>query len=127
GTRSVSTLTPSQLGRKRASDREAQRAIRARTKKHIERLEREIAELKSKISHGWTVQELLQKNRDLEEEMFRLEETMRQSFGHSYSSSGNDASAVQPTILSDADITFPVCDNNLSSVNGAVPSHRSTP
>ncbi|KAH7009023.1 hypothetical protein EDB80DRAFT_872799 [Ilyonectria destructans] len=34
--------------------------------------------------------------------MFCLEETMRQSFGHSYSSSGSDASAVPPTILSDA-------------------------
>ncbi|KAH7116397.1 hypothetical protein EDB81DRAFT_247748 [Dactylonectria macrodidyma] len=131
GTRSVSTLTPSQLARKRASDREAQRAIRARTKEHIDRLEREIAELKSKISHDWTVQELLQKNRALEEEMFRLEETMRQSFGHSYSSLGDDASAAPPTILSDADIIFPVYDNNNnnnnSSVSGAAPSHRSTP
>ncbi|KAH7110449.1 hypothetical protein EDB81DRAFT_672050, partial [Dactylonectria macrodidyma] len=125
-TRSVSTLTPWQLARKRASDREAQRAIRARTKEHIERLEREIAELKSKISHDLTVQGLLQKNRALEEEMFRLEETMRQSFGHSYARLGNDASAVLP-ILNDADIIFPVYDNHLSSVSGAVPSHRSTP
>ncbi|KAH7248379.1 hypothetical protein B0J15DRAFT_400930 [Fusarium solani] len=37
GTRSGSTLTPSQLARKGANDREAQRAIRARTKEHIER------------------------------------------------------------------------------------------
>ncbi|KAF2859348.1 hypothetical protein K470DRAFT_265345 [Piedraia hortae CBS 480.64] len=40
GTRSVSTLTPAQLERKRANDREAQRAIRQRTKDHIENLER---------------------------------------------------------------------------------------
>ncbi|KAH7169631.1 uncharacterized protein B0J16DRAFT_49229, partial [Fusarium flagelliforme] len=46
-TRRVSTLTPEQLARKRANDREAQRTIRIRTKEHIERLERELAELKS--------------------------------------------------------------------------------
>ncbi|KAH7235316.1 hypothetical protein BKA59DRAFT_495917 [Fusarium tricinctum] len=46
-TRRVSTLTPKQLARKRANDREAQRAIRIHTKEYIERLERELAELKS--------------------------------------------------------------------------------
>ncbi|KAF2401692.1 hypothetical protein EJ06DRAFT_555349 [Trichodelitschia bisporula] len=45
GTRSVSTLTAAQLERKRANDREAQRAIRQRTKDHIEQLERRIAHL----------------------------------------------------------------------------------
>ncbi|KAJ2976608.1 hypothetical protein NQ176_g4851 [Zarea fungicola] len=38
-TRSVSTLTPSQLARKRANDRKAQRAIRARQKRLVEHLE----------------------------------------------------------------------------------------
>jgi len=45
GTRSVTTLTAAQLERKRANDREAQRAIRQRTKDHIEQLERRVAEL----------------------------------------------------------------------------------
>ena len=45
GTRSVTTLTAAQLERKRANDREAQRAIRQRTKDHIEQLERQVAEL----------------------------------------------------------------------------------
>ena len=45
GTRSVSNLTPAQLARKRANDREAQRAIRARTKENTERLERELANM----------------------------------------------------------------------------------
>lgn len=50
GSRSVSTLTPAQLSRKRANDREAQRAIRARTKENTERLEREVAfERKTKL------------------------------------------------------------------------------
>lgn len=107
GTRSVSSLTPSQLERKRANDREAQRAIRARTKEHIDRLEREITDLKSSLNRDRTVQELLQKNRALEEELYRLKESMRQSSGHSYPGS--------------------VYDDNLSSVSGAVPSPRSSP
>ncbi|KAI7702697.1 hypothetical protein KC353_g14569 [Hortaea werneckii] len=46
GTRSVSTLSAAQLERKRANDREAQRAIRQRTKDHIESLEKEIGDLR---------------------------------------------------------------------------------
>ena len=45
--RGVATLTPEQLAKKRANDREAQRAIRERTKAQIETLERRIQELTS--------------------------------------------------------------------------------
>ncbi|KAI1179660.1 hypothetical protein F4777DRAFT_574969 [Nemania sp. FL0916] len=45
GSRGVSSLTPEQLAKKRASDRDAQRAIRERTKKQIESLEDKIREL----------------------------------------------------------------------------------
>ncbi|KAH0542655.1 hypothetical protein FGG08_002978 [Glutinoglossum americanum] len=45
GTRKVSALTSAQLERKRANDREAQRAIRQRTRDQIERLEAQIAGL----------------------------------------------------------------------------------
>ncbi|ROW08186.1 hypothetical protein VPNG_06896 [Cytospora leucostoma] len=76
GTRSVSTLTPSQLARKRANDREAQRAIRARTKEHIERLECELEELKSKQNRDETVQDLLKRNKALESELKRLRKSM---------------------------------------------------
>lgn len=72
GTRSVSTLTPSQLARKRANDREAQRAIRARTKEHIENLEREIEELRSQQSRDQTIQALLRRNKALEDELHQL-------------------------------------------------------
>ncbi|GJC85251.1 hypothetical protein ColLi_08089 [Colletotrichum liriopes] len=94
GTRSVSTLTPSQLARKRANDREAQRAIRARTKEHIERLERELEELKSERGRdqSQTVQELLRKNKALEEELFKLRESMGVPNGQSYPNSGTAAS-----------------------------------
>src|SRR3954469_19292921 len=76
GTRSVSTLTPSQLARKRANDREAQRAIRARTKEHIERLEREIEELKSPGSRDALVQQLLSRNKELEQEVASLRDAL---------------------------------------------------
>ncbi|KAF2138669.1 uncharacterized protein K452DRAFT_276323 [Aplosporella prunicola CBS 121167] len=45
--RGVANLTPEQLARKRANDREAQRAIRERTKNQIERLNQRIRELES--------------------------------------------------------------------------------
>lgn len=45
--RGVANLTPEQLAKKRANDREAQRAIRERTKNQIEGLERKIRELTS--------------------------------------------------------------------------------
>lgn len=45
--RGVANLTPDQLAKKRANDREAQRAIRERTKNQIENLERKIQELTS--------------------------------------------------------------------------------
>ncbi|KAF1933276.1 uncharacterized protein M421DRAFT_415620 [Didymella exigua CBS 183.55] len=45
--RGVANLTPEQLARKRANDREAQRAIRERTKTQIDRLNQRIQELES--------------------------------------------------------------------------------
>ncbi|KAI2610899.1 uncharacterized protein GGS25DRAFT_480398 [Hypoxylon fragiforme] len=46
-TRGVANLTPEQLAKKRANDREAQRAIRERTRNQIETLEARIRELTS--------------------------------------------------------------------------------
>ena len=47
GDRGVASLTPEQLAKKRAVDREAQRAIRERTKNQIETLEGKVRELTS--------------------------------------------------------------------------------
>jgi hypothetical protein len=47
GSRGVANLTPDQLSKKRANDREAQRAIRERTKNTIENLQNQIRELTS--------------------------------------------------------------------------------
>ena len=45
--RGVANLTPDQLAKKRANDRQAQRAIRERTKTHIDALEQRVRELSS--------------------------------------------------------------------------------
>jgi serine phosphatase RsbU (regulator of sigma subunit) len=92
GTRSVSTLTPAQLARKRANDREAQRAIRARTKEHIERLESEIDELRGMQNRDQAVQELLRRNRALEDELNRLRESMGLPSSSPYSNNNNKTS-----------------------------------
>ena len=69
GTRSVTTLSTAQLERKRANDREAQRAIRQRTKDHIESLERNISDLRAaQDASEKLVTVTQQRNRVLEEE-----------------------------------------------------------
>ncbi|KAI6750483.1 hypothetical protein HG530_014764 [Fusarium avenaceum] len=67
--RRAASLTPVQLARKRACDREAQRLLRARTKDHIVRLERDLEELKTNQSQNDTIRELESRNRTLEEEL----------------------------------------------------------
>ncbi|KAL8894756.1 MAG: hypothetical protein Q9192_004076 [Flavoplaca navasiana] len=49
--RGVANLTPDQLAKKRANDREAQRAIRERTKTQIESLEQKIRDLTNQQPH----------------------------------------------------------------------------
>lgn len=77
GTRSVSTLNAEQLARKRANDREAQRAIRQRTREHIERLENRIKELSENSPESDSALEAMQRrNAELEEELRQLRKTL---------------------------------------------------
>lgn len=62
GSRGVANLTPEQLARKRANDREAQRAIRERTKTQIETLNARIRELESSQPYHDLQQALREKN-----------------------------------------------------------------
>ncbi len=70
GTRSVTTLTAAQLERKRANDREAQRAIRQRTKDHIDTLERQVRDLSAQLDSNSSskLMDLMQRNEELEQE-----------------------------------------------------------
>ena len=125
GTRSVSTLTPSQLARKRANDREAQRAIRARTKEHIENLERQVEELRSQQGQSMIVQDLLRKNKALEDELNRLREslglpTTSGSAGSIYTSSSSaysGASLRTPPPFCSAMPDYQVMQDNHSQYN----------
>ncbi|KAJ5793860.1 hypothetical protein N7457_000459 [Penicillium paradoxum] len=67
--RGVANLTPDQLAKKRANDRQAQRAIRERTKGHIEALEQKVRDLSSQKPFV-DLQEVLRQN-----EQIRLENT----------------------------------------------------
>ncbi|KAM6508299.1 hypothetical protein FALCPG4_018173 [Fusarium falciforme] len=121
--RGVSTLTHSQLARKRANDREAQRVIRARTKEHIEQLEHELEELKNKQSRDQTVQRLLRHNEALEEELTRLKE----SIGLPMISSPCPASGTTPQELSSPDELLLMStgyDDDLSTDRDAIASPR---
>lgn len=73
GTRSVSMLSPAQLERKRANDREAQRTIRQRNKEHIENLERQVIDLTGKKDQ---LDAALQQNAMLEAEIDRLKQQL---------------------------------------------------
>lgn len=73
--RGVANLTPDQLAKKRANDREAQRAIRERTKNQIENLERKIRDLTSQqpyqeLQHVMRQKELVeQENADIKKKL----------------------------------------------------------
>lgn len=65
--RGVANLTPEQLAKKRANDREAQRAIRERTKNQIETLEKKIRDLTSQQPYQ-ELQHVLRSKEQVEEE-----------------------------------------------------------
>lgn len=67
GSRGVANLTPEQLAKKRANDREAQRAIRERTRNTIESLERRIKELESQQPYQDLQRVLHERDRALQE------------------------------------------------------------
>lgn len=70
GLRSVTTLSTAQLERKRANDREAQRAIRARTKDHIEQLTSQVNAANMRADHNERLLlQAQQRNRHLEDEL----------------------------------------------------------
>jgi hypothetical protein len=76
GKRSVTHLSKAQLARKRANDREAQRNIRARTKEHIENLEKKVKELEQ-IRRPDGVERTILRNKELEAEVAELRERLK--------------------------------------------------
>ncbi|KAL8708070.1 MAG: hypothetical protein Q9220_007002 [cf. Caloplaca sp. 1 TL-2023] len=74
--RGVANLTPDQLAKKRANDREAQRAIRERTKSQIETLERKIQELSSQQPHK-ELQTILKQKQLVENENINIKQKLK--------------------------------------------------
>lgn len=103
GTRSVTTLTAAQLERKRANDREAQRAIRQRTKDHIDTLERQVRDLTTQLdnSSSTRMMELMRRNEELEQE----NAVLRARLGHAVSALGVPEHNTGMSLLS---LFFPV-------------------
>lgn len=105
GTRSVASLTPDQLARKRANDREAQRSIRQRTKTHIEELERRIQDLSAEHDEK-NIEELQRRNAELEEELRQLKEIL----GRPDSNMGSSASSASSPDLTPLSCKYePLC------------------
>lgn len=106
GTRSVTTLSAAQLERKRANDREAQRAIRQRTKDHIDHLERTVNDLRgSQEQSEKMVHATQQRNRELEEEVVFLRNKLNET-GFSMNTVSNDGewrAALLSTNVNNAD------------------------
>ncbi|KAI1825099.1 hypothetical protein F4861DRAFT_213761 [Xylaria intraflava] len=75
GSRGVASLTPEQLAKKRANDREAQRAIRERTKNQIEAFENRIRELTSQEPYQ-ELQKVIRQKEAVEAENAELKANM---------------------------------------------------
>ncbi|KAI1428516.1 hypothetical protein F5Y12DRAFT_711151 [Xylaria sp. FL1777] len=75
GSRGVANLTPEQLAKKRANDREAQRAIRERTKNQIEALENKIRELTAQKPYQ-ELQKVIRQKEAAEAEVVELKARM---------------------------------------------------
>ena len=100
GSRGVANLTPEQLAKKRANDREAQRAIRKRTKSRIEELEQRVRELESRPLYQEVQETLRQKdavlaeNEDLRRKLssvVAIIQPVLNSPGHAYARGGTAA------------------------------------
>ncbi|KAJ5188336.1 Protein of unknown function DUF3425 [Penicillium cf. griseofulvum] len=74
--RGVANLTPDQLAKKRANDRQAQRAIRERTKGHIEALEQQVRDLSSQKPY-LDLQAALQENGTIRSENAELRQGLK--------------------------------------------------
>ncbi|MCJ1300644.1 hypothetical protein MMC08_003441 [Hypocenomyce scalaris] len=96
--RGVSNLTPEQLQKKRASDREAQRVVRNRTRSQIEAFEKRIQELKSQQPYQELQLALQQKerieaeNRQLQQQLSRIIAIVQPSVAETAVSTADDDS-----------------------------------
>ncbi|KAE8389880.1 hypothetical protein ETB97_012372 [Aspergillus alliaceus] len=118
--RKVTSLSAEQLERKRANDREAQRTIRQRTKEHIERLEHQVAELKSKKEQ---YDHVVRRNAALENEIRSLRQQLALATGgQGYSNPATEGSYTAPSgpVLPSTQFTEPLSVNPVSRTPSAL-------
>ncbi|CAJ2503229.1 Uu.00g106230.m01.CDS01 [Anthostomella pinea] len=112
----------------RANDREAQRAIRARTKEHIESLERELDELRSRHNRDHAIQDLLRRNKALEDEVHRLRNGLgMRTTGTSGPYQARMLTAHQHANIADSradwSVEYKGCDSGASSFGQSTPEY----
>ncbi|KAB8237397.1 hypothetical protein ETB97_001388 [Aspergillus alliaceus] len=104
--RGVANLTPEQLAKKRANDRQAQRAIRERTKAHIDTLEQRVRELSSQkpfldLQAALKQNEAMQaENREIRQGLKAIMDVIQPLVGKNNASSTNpSASTAAPSAM----------------------------
>lgn len=117
------SMSASQLARKRANDRLAQRAMRARNKARVESLEAEVRELRVKLSeqNSTALQQLIARNYALENELVRLLERMRPDDSPSSLPIFHDAASA-----STCTTCFDQCSRQENDLQPAVPPTEAT-
>ncbi|KAK6825141.1 hypothetical protein PG987_012635 [Apiospora arundinis] len=132
GSRGVANLTPEQLAKKRANDREAQRAIRERTKNQIEALEKKIRDLTSQQPYQ-ELQAVIRAKEEVEAENADLKNRMASIVSliqpvlrtpQDGSSSSYSAPPVQPFINAQA---APTTQAHLSAPATSTPPSTASP
>ncbi len=120
---SAGNMTASQLARKRANDRLAQRAMRARNKARVESLEAEVRELRVKLNEqsSTALQQLIARNHALENELVRLMEQIRPDDSPSSLSMFHDT-----TSASTCTTCFDQCSPQENAIQLAAPTSEAT-
>ncbi|KAI9170977.1 hypothetical protein HJFPF1_00456 [Paramyrothecium foliicola] len=126
GSRGVANLTPEQLAKKRANDREAQRAIRERTKNQIENLERRIRDLTSQQPYQ-ELQAVLKAKESVEQENAEIKRRLASIIGMLQSLTGQvpDNPYVSPSQAYVSHIQPP--GPSLSIPNTSTPTSTASP
>ncbi|KAK8107709.1 uncharacterized protein PG998_009722 [Apiospora kogelbergensis] len=130
GFRGVANLTPEQLAKKRANDREAQRAIRERTKNQIEALEKKIRELTSQQPYQElqavirAKEEVEAENADLKNRMASIVSLIQPVLRSPQIASSYSAPPAQPFTNAQA---APIAQAHLSAPTASTPPSTASP
>ncbi|CZT42188.1 related to bZIP transcription factor [Rhynchosporium secalis] len=124
--RGVANLTPDQLAKKRANDREAQRAIRERTKNQIENLEQKIRELTSQQPYQ-ELQHVIRQKEQAEAENMEMKKRLNSVMSLIQPMVGQHAQDGQAMYNSPAQNYIPNRPGSSSNFNSTTPSGGASP